>query len=372
MPTQPRTSSGSRILAARTPDPCVMVLFGASGDLAHRKIAPALYNLALDKALPEEFALIGFSRSVPPPQAYRETLRATVEKFSRRTPLDNEAWNRFAARIDTFAGDPADAASVRGLRQKIEEMERGRSVPPNRLFYLATPPAVFPPAIRNVKDAGLIHPVQPEAPRPRSAAQAPPAWSRIIIEKPYGRDLESAHALNRVVAEAFDESQVYRIDHYLGKETVQNILVFRFGNAIFEPLWNRRHIHHVQVTAAEDIGIEGRGAFYESTGIVRDILQNHMIQLLNLVAIEPPVSFGADDVRDAKLLTLRSLRPLYDEDVKTSVVLGQYRGYREETGVAADSRTPTYVAARVMIDNWRWQGIPFYLRAGKHLTARRT
>ena len=363
MPIEVHAAPADTILNARKPDPCAMVIFGATGDLTHRKLAPALYNLAKDKALPPSFALVGFSRSIAEAEAFRASLRESVERFSRDLPLDEGVWREFAARIETVRGNPVDLGAFAALRKRLEEIDARQGTDGNRLFYFATPPGVFPMALGKLREAGLLYAVSPRKPRP---------WSRVIVEKPFGRDLDSARELNRIVTDVLDESQVFRIDHYLGKETVQNILVLRFGNGIFEPLWNRQHIDHVQITAAEDIGVEGRGDFYDKTGVVRDMVQNHLLQILAFCAMEPTVSFDADDIRDAKVQVLRSLRPVYGCGLEDGVVFGQHRGYRREKGVAPDSRTPTYAALKAMVDNWRWQGIPFYLRAGKRLACRRT
>jgi glucose-6-phosphate 1-dehydrogenase len=342
-------------LPARAPDPCTLVLFGATGDLAHRKIVPALYALAQPGELPSPFAIVASSTSVGPAAAYREQLRQSVERFSGKA-VDEQAWRAFADQIETVAGDYTQPQAWAALREALFAVENERGTAGNRLFYLAVPPASFPPILGGLRDAGLLHP----------SNGAP--WSRVVIEKPFGRDLASARELNRLVAGALDERQTFRIDHYLGKETVQNILVFRFGNSIFEPLWNRKYVDHVEITMAEQIGVERRGKFYDQTGVVRDVVQNHLLQLLALVAMELPATFGADDVRDEKLKLLRSVRPLSPADA----VHGQYTGYHEEEGVRAGSRTPTYAALRVHVDNWRWQGVPFYVRAGKGLSRRTT
>jgi glucose-6-phosphate 1-dehydrogenase len=346
-----------------TPDPCVVVVFGASGDLARRKVVPALYGLAADGALPDGHVIIGFARTPLAADAFREQLRPAVARFARRQPLDAPAWDRFARRIEYVSGGYDDPGAYAALGERLAETDRRHGTAGNRLYYLATPPAVFPEILRQLRATHLLHAVT-------GTAGAP--WSRVVIEKPFGRDLASARELNRLVAEVLDERQTFRIDHYLGKETVQNILVFRFGNAIFEHLWNRKYIDHVQVTAAEDIGIEGRGRFYDGTGVLRDVVQSHLLELLALCALEPPNSFDADDVRDEKVQVLRALRPIAGDDVARLVVAGQYRGYRDEPDVARDSQTPTFVSLRVLIDNWRWQGVPFYLRAGKRLRARST
>jgi glucose-6-phosphate 1-dehydrogenase len=340
---------------ARPPDPCLLVLFGATGDLAHRKIVPALFALHRAGELPSPFGVLATSTSVKDAATYRADLRQSLERFEGHAP-DAAAWDPFASSIATVAGDYTKPEAFRSLRQAIEAAEAKRATAGSRLFYLAVPPAQFPPILQGLSEAGLLH-------RPNGVP-----WSRVVIEKPFGRDLASARELNRLVAGVLDERQTFRIDHYLGKETVQNILVFRFGNSIFEPLWNRKYIDQVQITMAEDIGVERRGKFYDANGVVRDVVQNHLLQLLALVAMELPATFGADDVRDEKLKLLRSVRPLSLEDA----VHGQYAGYRDEQGVAQGSRTPTYAALRLHVDNWRWQGVPFYIRAGKRLARRTT
>jgi glucose-6-phosphate 1-dehydrogenase len=349
------------LMPARKPDPCVLVIFGITGDLAHRKLVPALYNLARDQALPDRVAVLGFSRSAPGAQALRDDLRRSTERFSRTQPLDARVWDDFARGIDTMQGSLDDEASFAALRERLDQLDRQHGTAGNRMYYFATPPRSFASTLRNLKAAGLV--ADPSHGGP---------WTRVVIEKPFGRDLPSARELNTLAEGVLDERQIYRIDHYLGKETVQNILVFRFGNSIFEPLWNRKSIDHVEITAAEELGVERRGQFYDETGVVRDVVQNHLLQVLALCAMEQPVSFGADEIRDEKAKLLRSLRPMGESDVATRTVRGQYDGYRSEPGVAPGSRTPTYAAMKVMIDNWRWTGVPFYIRAGKRLRKRTT
>lgn len=353
---EPRTAAGGARMAQKRPEPCALVIFGASGDLASRKLAPALFDVFREGLLPECFRIIGFARSGLDAAGLRAAWRERA--LAGADAAATEHWEAFAARIEFLRGDYGEAASYAALRERLAASPAHCG--DNRLFYLATPPELQESILSGLREGGLIH------------APGAASWSRVIIEKPFGRDLESARRLNALVRGALDESQVYRIDHYLGKETVQNILVFRFGNAIFEPLWNRNHVDHVQITAAESIGTEGRAGFYDRAGVVRDFLQNHLLEVLALVAMEQPVSFAADRIRDEKLKAIRSLRRLEGEEAGRAVVLGQYAGYREEAGVAPDSRTPTYAAARVMVDNWRWQGVPFYLRAGKALARRAT
>ena len=348
---------GDPILKECAPDPCAVVIFGARGDLTKRKLVPALFNV-MDAGA--DFAVLGLSRAERTSEKFRGEMHEAVGQFSRRTPIDEKAWKRFAAGMEYISGTFEDPSAYAALSEKLVELDGRHNTGGNRIYYLATPPKFFPIILRQLNQAGLIH------------APGDDSWSRVIIEKPFGRDLGSARELNGVVAEILDESQTYRIDHYLGKETVQNLLVFRFGNSIFEPLWNRKYIDHVEITAAESIDVQGRGRFYDPTGVLRDIVQNHLLQVLALVAMEPPVSFDADDIRNEKVQLFRSLRPIAGPDVAQNVVRAQYGGYLKEEGVAPDSRTPTYVAMKINVDNWRWQGVPFYLRAGKGLARRVT
>jgi len=345
----------------RRPEPTAIVIFGATGDLAGRKLAPALYNIMLDNAIAEPTLVIGVSRGAMTATQFADKLKPRVAEFSRRK-VEPAMWDKFASTIDYVSGDFDSDATYTALRAKLEAAAT-KGTRGNRVFYLSTPPAAFPVILQKLQHHALIE----------HAVQVPGRPScRVIVEKPFGRDLNSARQLNEMIGTFLDESQIYRIDHYLGKETVQNILVLRFGNSIFEPLWNRNHIDYVEITAAESIGIEGRGSFYESTGVVRDVIQNHLLQVMSLVTMEVPASFSADDIRDEKSQVLRSVRNLDLNDVANHCVRGQYRGYRQEDGVARDSQVPTYAAMRFMIDSWRWQGVPFYLRAGKKLAERLT
>jgi glucose-6-phosphate 1-dehydrogenase len=354
---------GEPVVVARRPDPCALVLFGATGDLAQRKLFPALFELAQGGLLPEDFALIAFSRSPLDDETLRAQVRESLERFARSRPLDEATWERFAPRLEGLSGAYDDMAAFRRLRQRLDEAQARFGTRGNQLYYLSTPASTFPTLLGGLHQAGLL-------PREGPGHRGP--WHRLIIEKPFGSDVASARALNRGLWETLDERQIFRIDHYLGKETVQNIPVFRLANAIFEPLWNRQHIDHVEITAAETLGVEGRGRFYDETGVVRDMVQNHLLQVLSLCAMEPPVSLAAEDIRDEKNKVFRALRPIGPHEVREAVVQGQYAGYREEKGVAPHSRTPTYVALRLHVDTWRWQGVPFYIRAGKRLARRVT
>jgi glucose-6-phosphate 1-dehydrogenase len=339
--------------------PCAFVVFGATGDLTRRKLMPAMYNLAACGHLPDGFAMVGCARRDWSAGEFRTQMRNGVAEFSR-TPLADATWEALASRLDYVAGDFADAATYERLRASLAVHDATHGTAGNRLFYLAVPPDEFPAILEGLRAAGLIAP------------PGGPVFARVIVEKPFGRSLETARALNTLVANVLDESQTFRIDHYLGKETVQNIMVFRFANSMFEPLWNRKYVDHVQITAAETVGVGTRGRFYESTGVLRDIVQNHLLEVLSLCAMEPPNSGNADDVRGEKLKVLKALRQPWSDTVPLDVVVGQYAGYRAEPDVAPDSRTPTFAALRVFVDNWRWQGVPFYLRAGKKMKQRLT
>jgi glucose-6-phosphate 1-dehydrogenase len=354
----------------RVPDPCAFVLFGATGDLAHRKVIPAIYQLWRTNLLPAEFSLVAVARRQYTNESFAAEVRASVEKYSRVQPIDEGAWAELAKRIVYQQLDFADEAAFDRLSARLDELDGQCGTAGNRLFYLATQPSQVTEIVRQMGRAGLDHEMRGGG------------WRRVIVEKPFGRDYDSARLLNHEVNKVFRESQVYRIDHYLGKETVRNLLVFRFGNGIFEPVWNRSYIDHVQITMAESIGVEGRGAFYEETGATRDILQNHLLQLMTLVAMEPPSSFQADALRDQKLAVLRAVCTPTAEEIRREIVRGQYGpgwvagepavGYRQEPEVDPESETETYVAGRFTIDDWRWSGVPFYLRAGKRMPKRAT
>lgn len=355
----------------RVPDPSILVIFGASGDLTHRKLLPALYSLAHDGLLPAGQTIVGFARPDYSDDAFRMSIREACDKFARRRPVQEAIWENFARGLFYVQGSFENVDDYRKLKHRLGELDAQRGTGGRRIYYLAVPPQFFPSISQHLGREGMV--TDPETGGP---------FTRAIIEKPFGRDLQSAQELNRVAVTTFRERQVFRIDHYLGKETVQNILVLRFANSIFEPFWNRQYVDHVQLTVAESIGVEKRGGYFEGAGIVRDIVQNHMLQLVSLVAMEPPVAFLADPVRDEKVKILKALRPIPIENLREHSVRGQYNagsvlgqpvpGYRSEEQVNPNSNTETFAALKVHIDNWRWAGVPFYLRAGKRLPKRMT
>jgi glucose-6-phosphate 1-dehydrogenase len=366
----PEEEKRSNSIYGTTADPCTVILFGASGDLAKRKVIPAMYDLAQHNSLGERYAIMGFARTPMTDESFRTTIGEAAKTISEVGPIEPAKWNEFSSNLYYSAGEYGDPNSYAQLAKRLAELDKEKKLGGNRLFYLSTPPEVYRDIVEQLGRAGLARPANPNS------------WVRIIIEKPFGRDLASAKELNKIVLNVFEEKQVYRIDHYLGKDTVQNLLVLRFGNGIFEPLWNRNYVDHVQITAAETLGVERRGGFYETAGALRDMIQSHVLQLTSLMAVEPPASFDATAVRNEKLKILQSIRPYNLEMVAQSAVRGQYApantngtklaGYRDEPGVNPNSRTETFVALRVLIDNWRWAGVPFYLRTGKRLAKRTT
>jgi glucose-6-phosphate 1-dehydrogenase len=344
-------------------DPCTVVIFGASGDLTARKLIPALYHLFAEKALPTPFRVVGFARREKTNESWRTELRAALDQFSRTKPVDEGIWKAFSETIFYCKGDISDRDAYKKLAADLNAAPDER-VRKNLLFYLATSPSQFGEAVEHLHNAELLH-----------REEGGPFWQRIVVEKPFGHDLKSAQELNADLTRYAHEKQVFRIDHYLGKETVQNILMFRFSNSIFEQLWNRQSIDHVQITVSEKLGVGSRGGYYEESGAIRDMVQNHLLQVLSLVAMEPPVSLDAEPIRDEKVKLLKSIRPI--RDISKQVVRGQYfagmidnqirPGYRQEEKVKSDSNVETYVALKLWIDNWRWSGVPFYLRTGKSL-----
>ncbi|OGB95704.1 MAG: glucose-6-phosphate dehydrogenase [candidate division NC10 bacterium RIFCSPLOWO2_12_FULL_66_18] len=349
-------------------DPCVMVIFGAAGDLTKRKLIPALYNLAKSNLLSREFALVGLARAAMTTEEFRRKLSQDMQEFATEQ-VDPGLWEWLVQRLYYLPGNFSDPAAYQELRTLLDKVDTDHGTRGNYFYYLATSPGYFAEIVRHLGETGL-------------AREENGRWRRVIIEKPFGRDLDSARALNREISQILSESQLYRIDHYLGKETVQNILVFRFANGIFEPIWNRRYVDHVQITVAETVGVEQRGGYYEEAGTLRDMVPNHISQLITLTAMEPPISFEANAVRDEQAKILRAIQPLTPEEVLIRAVRGQYGegviegkrapGYRAEPKVAPDSTTETFVALKLSIDNWRWADVPFYLRTGKRLPSRVT
>lgn len=367
-----RNPLAEKTLSSKTPDPCVLVIFGATGDLTARKLVPALYNLALEGQLPAHFACVGFARREKDHALFRQEMYDAVCRFSRVKPIDETLWKSFSEQLFYHQATFTEAEGYQRLRVFLEELDQKHGTAGNRVFYCSTPPSYFPSIMQLLGENGLVYDPHTEEDR----------WSRAIIEKPFGHDFESAQDLQKHISRYLDESQIYRIDHYLGKETVQNLLTFRFANSLFEDLWNNRHIDHVQITVGEDLGIGTRGHFFEEAGLMRDIVQNHVMQLLSLVAMEAPGSLRANAIRDEKVKVLESIRPIDMHNFSDHCVRGQYQsgfingesvlGYRDENDVSESSSVETYVAMQLYIDNWRWAGVPFYIRGGKRLPKRAT
>jgi glucose-6-phosphate 1-dehydrogenase len=365
-----RTGGGEeRRSAARASDPCIVAIFGASGDLTKRLLIPAFYNLACDGLLPKHFAIVGIARDEFSTEQFRAKMTADIQQFSTRASFDARVWEDFAARLYYSVGDFGDLGAYQRLAAQISELDSKYQTAGNLIIYMATPPPVFGLISDNLDKAGF--------------KKRPKGWTRIIIEKPFGQDLESAVELNRKILSHWSEDQIYRIDHYLGKETVQNLLAFRFSNGIFETLWNKSHVDHIQFTVSETVGVEGRGGYYDRTGVLRDMIQNHMFQMLAYLCMEPPVSFKANAVRNEKAKLLEAVRIIERQEVQEYAVRGQYgpgkkadgspaAGYRQEPNVDPQSRTETFAALKLYIDNWRWDGVPVYLRSGKALWKRGT
>ncbi len=349
-------------------DPCTIVIFGASGDLTKRKLVPALYNLKVLKLLPQNFSVVGVAMTESDDESYRAKITSDINQFATRT-VEQAEWEDFTKRSYYVQGDFNDTGMFQRLAAKIEEAQKTWNLPGNVLFYLAVAPAFFAKVIEQLDTVGLV-------------TEKEGAWRRVIIEKPFGHDLASARALNDDISKHLHESQVFRIDHYLGKETVQNIMVFRFGNSVFEPIWNRRYIEYVQITVAEELGVELRGGYYDHSGVMRDMVQNHILSVLSLVAMEPPTSITGNSVRNEKVKVLDAIRPMDPEEIIANTVRGQYGpgviggknvpGYRTEPDVNPQSNTETFVAMKLQVENWRWAEVPFYIRSGKRLAAHTT
>lgn len=359
-----------KIAEPKIAEPCVFVIFGATGDLTSRKLFPALYNLAKENQLPSSFACVGFARREKTDEQFRNEMKEGVNKYSRTKPVDEEIWQKFSPKVFYHRAEFHDEEGYRTLKKQLEELDQKLGTKGNRIYYLSVPPSHFETIVEHLSKADLL----------ATSDNPSQGWTRVVVEKPFGSDLQSAIQLQKVLTRYLSEDQIYRIDHYLGKETVQNLLVFRFGNSIFESIWNNHHIDHVEITVSEDMGVGTRGKFFEEAGMLRDIVANHMMQLLAHVAMEPPASLKPDAIRNEKVKVLQCVRSLKTDELKTRVVRGQYGpgtmqgnalpGYREEANVDPHSEIETYVALEMYIDNWRWDGVPFYLRAGKRLSRR--
>jgi glucose-6-phosphate 1-dehydrogenase len=352
----------------RTAEPCTVIIFGATGDLTKRKLVPALYRLVQERLLPAEFAIVGAARTEMSHDDFRAKMKDAIVQFSEAKSVDDEVWNSFAQGLYYSPVQIDQPEDYKKLNDLLDQIDQERGTQGNRVFYLSTAPALYAEAVKQLGQAGLVDQEK--------------GWRRVIIEKPFGTDLASAKQLNKDIHQHLEESQIYRIDHYLGKETVQNLMVFRFANGIYEPLWNRQYIDHVQITNAETVGVEGRGGYYDKAGVVRDMIQNHVFQVLSHVVMEPPASLGSESVRDEKIKAMMAARPFTPERIRNECVRGQYGpgsingkpvpGYREEPGVPPDSTTETFAMVTMYFDNWRWSGVPFYIRSGKRLAKRVT
>lgn len=358
----------------RMPEPCVMVIFGVTGDLTARKLMPALYDLAIGHPLPEGFSVVGVSHRDWDDEKFRSEMREAVERGAR-TPVTDEGWELFSQGLFYVRGDFGDEDTYTDLKQRLDQVDEERRAHGNRMFYLASAPRFYGPIIKHLSASGIAH-------RQDIYFDRDTGWNRVVIEKPFGRDVATARALNSEIGSVFSERQIYRTDHYLGKETVQNVLAFRFANTLFEPVWNRQYVDHVQITVAESLGVEERAGFYEEAGALRDMVQSHMLQLLSVIAMEPPAHFNGNALRDEKVKVLRAVVPPMGDELMQKTVRGQYDegflsgrkmpAYRDEKGVRPGSKTETFVAMELAIDNWRWAGVPFYLRTGKRLPRRVT